>query len=112
MVEKGTILVSVHQFVSARLMSEFIKHIQTVEASLTIKLNTMKKYSVSVSDKRTSITLEPMIWEILHEIADDQDCTVHELCTFIDSRKKEGANLSSAIRVFLLSYLFIHYKQG
>ncbi len=93
-------------------MQDFMKHLQTVEASLSVKLNSMKKYNVVIGDNRTSITLEPIIWEILHDVADQQDCTVHELCNFINSRKKDGANLSSAIRVFLLSFLFIHYKEG
>jgi len=91
-------------------MQKFLKHIQSVEASLNVKLNTMKKYNVIIGDKRTSITLEPIVWEILHDLADHQECTIHEFCSFIDSRKKPGANLSSAIRVFLLSYLFIHFK--
>ena len=91
-------------------MQKFFKHIQTVEASLNVKLNTMKKYNVVIGEKRTSITLEPMVWEILHDLADHQECTIHELCSFINDRNKSGANLSSAIRVFLLSYLFIHFK--
>ena len=92
-------------------MSDFLKHIETTEASLSVKLNSMHKYNVVVDGKRTSITLEPMVWDILNEIAENQDCDIHTLCDFINSRKKPGANLSSAIRVFLLSYLFIHYKQ-
>lgn len=92
-------------------VTDFAKHIQTVEASLNVKLNTMKKYNVVVGDTRTSVTLEPLTWEILHDIANAQDCTVHELCGFINKRKAENSSLSSAIRVFLLSYLFIHYKQ-
>lgn len=93
-------------------MGDFAKHIQTVEASLNVKLNTMKKYNVVIGDLRTSVTLEPMTWEILHDIAEAQDCTVHDLCGFIYKRKADDSSLASAIRVFLLSYLFIHYKQG
>ena len=65
-----------------------------------------------INGKRTSISLEPLVWDILHDVAEGQDCSVHELCSFIDSRKEEGANLSSAIRVFLLSYLYIKNKKG
>lgn len=92
-------------------MKKFAKHIQTVEASLNVKLNTMKKYNVTIGDTRTSVTLEPLTWEILHDVAKAQGCSIHDLCGFIQSRKAENSGLSSAIRVFLLSYLYIHYKQ-
>ena len=92
-------------------MDNFDKHIETVEASLSVKLNMMKRYNIVIADKRTSITLEPIVWEVLHDIAERQECNIHELCTFIDSRKKDGANLSSAIRVFLIAYLFIKDKE-
>lgn len=92
-------------------MKEFEKHIQTVEASLSVRLNSMKKYNIVINDKRTSITLEPIIWEILHDIAEGQGCKIHDLCSFIENRKKTGANLSSAIRVFIIAYLFIRYKE-
>ncbi len=93
-------------------MQDFINHLDTVEASLNVKLNSMKKYNIIVGGKRTSITLEPIIWEVLHDIADQQKCTIHDICDFINARKKDGANLCSAIRVFLLSYLFIQHKKG
>lgn len=92
-------------------MPEFLKHIQTAEASLLVKLNTIKKYNIVIDGKRTSVTLEPIIWEILHKIADEQKCDVHALCSFIHSRMDENGSLSSAIRVFLISYLFIFKQQ-
>lgn len=93
-------------------MLNFNKDLETVEASLSVKLNSMKKYNVVLGDKRTSITLEPIVWEVLHDVADRQESSVHELCSFINSRKKPGANLSSAIRVFLIAYLFICDKDN
>lgn len=92
-------------------MRDFYKDIETVEASLSVKLNEMKKYNVSIGDRRTSVTLEPIIWDVLNALAAEQGCTVNELCTFIDSRNKKGGNLSSAIRVFLIAYLFIKHKE-
>lgn len=92
-------------------MAKLSKLLETAEASILIRLNELKKRNIVVDDKRTSVTLEPLVWEILHEIASEQDCTIHELCSFINERKGANSSLSSAIRVFLISYLYINYKK-
>lgn len=86
-------------------MSEFIKSIEAVEATISIRLNSMKKYNVVIDGDRTSITLEPFIWEILHEVADENNIDVYALCSYINKRKNKKASLSSSLRVFLISYL-------
>lgn len=92
-------------------MKEFKKFLETSEASFFLKLNELKKRNIKIGDKRTSVTLEPQIWMILHEIADEQDCSIHDLCSFIDDRKAKDSSLASAIRVFLTSYLYINLKK-
>lgn len=92
-------------------MANLSKLLETAEASILIRLNELKKRNVVIGEKRTSVTLEPLVWEILHEIANEQNCSIHELCTFINERKGSNSSLSSAIRVFLISYLYINYKK-
>ena len=92
-------------------MQDFSRLIETVEASLFIRMNELKKRNITISGKRTSITLEPQAWEILHDVAEAQDCSVHDLCSFINERKSDKSSLSSAIRIFLLSYLYIQNKR-
>ncbi len=93
-------------------MAEFSRLLETVEASLFVKFNELKKRNVRIGTTRTSVTLEPQVWDILHEVAEEQGCTVHELCTFISERKDKKSSLTSAIRVFLLSYLHVRSKKG
>ncbi len=86
--------------------------LETAEASIFVSLNELKKYNVMIADKRTSVTLEPKVWSILNEVADDQGASIHELCSFIAERKSADSSLSSAIRVFLISYLHIKVSKG
>lgn len=92
-------------------MRNFEKFIETSEASLFLKLNQLAKRNITIGEKRTSVTLEPQVWTILHEIAQEQQCTIHDLCTFVNDRKAEDTSLASAIRVFLMSYLYINLKR-
>lgn len=60
----------------------------------------MKKRSVRVAGHPTSVTLEDAFWRILQEIADEQDKSLNQIITEIDSAR--SGNLSSAIRVYVL----------
>ncbi len=92
-------------------MQDFTKLLETVEASIYVRVNELKKQNITINGKRTSVTLEPQIWDILKEIAEEQNNTIHELCSFIFDRKSEDSSLSSAIRVFLISYLYVVNKR-
>lgn len=93
-------------------MTEFHQALNSSEASIFLRLNQLKKRNIYVQGTRTSVTLEPQIWEILHDVAAEMNCNIHQLCTFIQERKSESSSLASAIRVFLISYLNIKQKKG
>jgi predicted DNA-binding ribbon-helix-helix protein len=57
-----------------------------------------------VRGRRTSARLEEEIWTSFKDIAKDEGCSVHELASHIDSRKKGGQSFTSAIRVFVMLY--------
>ncbi|HEY0837248.1 MAG TPA: ribbon-helix-helix domain-containing protein [Azospirillum sp.] len=59
--------------------------------------------NVTVSGRRTSLRMEPLLWDSLKEICEREGCTLNELCTMIDSRRGT-ANLTASIRVFIVSY--------
>jgi predicted DNA-binding ribbon-helix-helix protein len=63
------------------------------------------KRSIIIGGRKTSISLEDQFWEALNEIAKERGATVQELVKSINA-KRQNANLSSAIRVFLLR----HYR--
>ena len=62
------------------------------------------KRSVSIAGHRTSISLEEPFWEILREIAERETLSVQALIGRIDA-ERGAQNLSSAIRVFVLTDL-------
>lgn len=62
------------------------------------------KRSLTISGHRTSISLEDAFWRRLKALAAAQGQSVSGLIAQIDA-SREGANLSSAIRVFVLEHL-------
>ncbi len=68
----------------------------------------MEKRSVSLSGHRTSVSLEPEFWAVLKDIAAMEHRSVASLIGEVDAaRVADGTpshNLSSALRVFVLSH--------
>ncbi|AWN41890.1 ribbon-helix-helix domain-containing protein [Methylobacterium durans] len=60
------------------------------------------KRSVVIAGHRTSISLEAPFWDALREIAGARGLSVQALIGEIDAAR-DGQNLSSAIRVFVLA---------
>lgn len=52
---------------------------------------------------RTSMRLEPELWDALHEICQREEQDVHTLIRQVDSRRHAGGR-TSAVRVYLLEY--------
>lgn len=65
--------------------------------------STVSKHSIVIAGHRTSISLEEAFWKGLREIARGRNLTVSELASIIDSERAH-ANLSSAIRLFVLDH--------
>jgi predicted DNA-binding ribbon-helix-helix protein len=64
----------------------------------------IRKRSVVIQGHATSVSLEDAFWRALKAIAVDQGLSVNALIAGIDSKRTDEAtaNLSSAIRVFVL----------
>ena len=60
----------------------------------------IRKYSVTLSGHRTSVSLEQDFWSALREVARRDGCSTSALIERID-RERDG-NLSSAVRVYVL----------
>lgn len=60
--------------------------------------------NITVTGKRTSVRLEPEMWAAIKDIADREECTIHDVCTLIALRKKQNSSLTAAIRVFIMLY--------
>jgi len=59
--------------------------------------------NVRVAGHRTSVRLEPAMWEALRRICERERTTIHDLVTVIAARQP-ASSLTAAIRVYLLVY--------
>ncbi len=72
------------------------RHRETPPTSLAI-------HNVVVADRRTSVRLEPVMWDALKDIARRQRLTVHDLVTDIN-RGRTASSLTAAIRVYIVNF--------
>jgi predicted DNA-binding ribbon-helix-helix protein len=61
------------------------------------------KRSMVIDGHKTSVSLEEAFWKSLREIAHERGETLSRLVSGIDANRK-NANLSSALRVFILEF--------
>lgn len=64
----------------------------------------MRRREISVSGRRTSVTLEQGLWDLLDEVCDREDLTPSQLYTLVDGRNAPGGALAQALRGFSLCY--------
>ncbi len=65
------------------------------------------KRSIELNGHKTSVSLEDEFWDCLRAIADAKKVSMPRLLQIIDGGRKD-TNLSSAIRVFVLTYYCAH----
>jgi predicted DNA-binding ribbon-helix-helix protein len=66
-------------------------------------MQTSPKHSVALFGLRTSVNLEEPFWKALREISESRQQPLKNLIEEID-RDRQNANLSSAIRLFVLQF--------
>ena len=59
--------------------------------------------NVIVNGRRTSMRLDRETWISLNDICEREGITIHDLCSKLD-RARERSGLSSATRLFVLTY--------
>jgi len=60
--------------------------------------------NVKVHGHRTSLRLEPQMWDSMTEICRREFCTPHDVCSYVAERKPPQDSLSSSLRAFMLEY--------
>ena len=68
----------------------------------TVHPTDLSKHSIVIAGHRTSISLERAFWDALRKIARERQVSIASLVATVDADRGE-ANLSSALRVFVLS---------
>ncbi len=65
--------------------------------------STLVNRNVTIGGRRTSLRLEPAMWDALEEICRREEMSQHELCAKIDARRR-ASSLTAATRVFVVNY--------
>ena len=60
--------------------------------------------SVFLRDRKTSMRLEPVMWEALRDIARDSGITVDDLVDRIDRNRERDEGLTAAIRIYIVKF--------
>ena len=63
-----------------------------------------KPRNVFLGDYRTTVRLEPVLWEALGDIARHRGITRQDLMREIDNDREHGVGLTSAIRVYIVKF--------
>ena len=64
------------------------------------------KRSIAIAGHKTSISLEPLFWDMLRDAANDRDMPISALVAKIDAERIQAETppgLASALRVWLVS---------
>ena len=70
----------------------------------------VRKRSITIAGRRTSVALEDDFWNCLRDIAEQRQETLPHLVASIDTDRQP--NLSSAIRLFVLDFYRAQYEAG
>jgi predicted DNA-binding ribbon-helix-helix protein len=61
--------------------------------------------NIIVKGKRTSIRLEPTLWDALATIAQEQGKTINQVCSQIADSAPKTCSFTSAVRVYIINNL-------
>lgn len=63
----------------------------------------LQNRNVRLRGLRTSLRLEPAMWDALEEICRRESCSINEICSLIDEQR-HGSTRTAALRAFILYY--------
>jgi predicted DNA-binding ribbon-helix-helix protein len=70
---------------------------------IVVQTSTLVTRNVTVSGRRTSVRLEPDLWEALNEIATREGRSVHQICADIE-QARGNTRLTSSMRTYIVNY--------
>jgi predicted DNA-binding ribbon-helix-helix protein len=66
-------------------------------------MSTLVSRNITLRGRRTSVRLEPPMWDAFEEIAQREGMTLSALSSLVDTERRESS-LTAAIRLFILAY--------
>ncbi|MBI3440294.1 MAG: ribbon-helix-helix domain-containing protein [Proteobacteria bacterium] len=76
----------------------------TLPSPPTHVANALQSKNVRIHKRRTSVRLEPRMWNALNEIAALEGCSIHDLCGAVHDIKSQDASFTATLRVFMMEY--------
>ncbi|MEJ0062010.1 MAG: ribbon-helix-helix domain-containing protein [Alphaproteobacteria bacterium] len=73
-------------------------------SDLEAKDSNLVSRNVTVDGHRTSVRLEPEMWEAVKEICRRERASLHEICTMVAQYRRPNSSLTAAVRVFIMAY--------
>jgi predicted DNA-binding ribbon-helix-helix protein len=64
----------------------------------------LQSKNVRIHKRRTSVRLEPAMWNALNEIAALEGCSIHDLCGAVHDLKEKETSFTAALHVFMMEY--------
>lgn len=90
---------------TAKTMSLAVDHsLSPAPTFPTSMKSTLISKNITVNHHRTSVRLEPAMWNGLTEICRRERVSVHVICSAVALQKPRETSLTAAIRVFVMSY--------
>lgn len=74
------------------------------KATVKALRSTLVSKNITVDGHRTSVRLEPAMWNSLNDICRRERASIHVVCSAIAQHKPAETSLTAAIRVFIMSY--------
>jgi predicted DNA-binding ribbon-helix-helix protein len=60
--------------------------------------------NITINGHRTSMRLEPAMWNALIDICRREKLSIHQICSMVAQHKAEESSFTAAVRVFAMSY--------
>lgn len=60
--------------------------------------------NITIGTHRTSVRLEPDMWNALRDICRRERVSIHDIATIVAFRKPQNSSFTAAIRVFVMAY--------
>lgn len=64
----------------------------------------LQSKNIRIHKRRTSVRLEPQMWNALNEIARLEKCSIHDVCGAVHDLKEPETSFTAALRVFMMEY--------
>lgn len=66
-------------------------------------MSTLISRNITLANRRTSIRLEPEMWDALQEICNRERRSINDICSEVD-RSRSQSGLTAGVRVYILNY--------